>query len=254
MVELWAEHLGDLEKTRQSMTIMADGLQRSMRPKSTGLHTVVYEILRRSLEQLSRLELFIKSDLVQLDLAAWTARNMLELEIWTKYVLLSDLHLERFVRDAAHDAIDIAGAIHILADKYSQCNPDPNIVARRQAGLDNVNQHAPQSHLPNNPGTYLKASAIAKEVGLELTYKHLSKIYSKLVHFTAWSVLAFPSQLSPHYIGNLMILSTHKSATVILNAFVDSVRTRQEMFLGYPQDVASRCLKTVPSCDKATEL
>jgi hypothetical protein len=117
-------------------------------------------------------------------LLAWACRNLLELNIFTQYALISEANARRFIGDRLIDGI---GIFTSLKEWYLTFNPgavtpelDETIrIAREQLLAEGI-----------EAGRYLSTRDLAAAVGLENDYAHINRVCSKLVHPTAWSVLA----------------------------------------------------------------
>ncbi len=117
-------------------------------------------------------------------LLAWATRNLLELYIFTQYVLVSEDNARRFVGDRLIDGLEIfesfrAWQIVINCEADTTAVDETISMARAQMDVEGVSGQK-----------FLKTSALAKAVGMEVEYAHFNKVCSKLVHPTAWSVLA----------------------------------------------------------------
>lgn len=117
-------------------------------------------------------------------LEAWACRNPLELNIFTKYVLASEADARRFIGDRLIDGIQIFKSFQDWIERV-----DPNAqttplketlrIAHEQLTVEGINY-----------GRHLSTRELAGKVGLAEDYAHMNKVCSKLVHPTAWSVLA----------------------------------------------------------------
>ena len=115
---------------------------------------------------------------------AWACRNILELNIFIQYVLLSKLHLQRFLGDRLIDGIDIFESFKAWQRSYEPGAQTSSIDATlRWARM----QKDAEGRAEAKP---LRMFPLSREVGLELEYTHLNKVCSKLIHPTAWSLLA----------------------------------------------------------------
>lgn len=125
-------------------------------------------------------------------LAAWAARNLLELKIITSYVLVSQRNAGRFIDDMFPDGIEFFEAVERLQSRNAVeagITYDPGPV---QQTLQNLRNENVNRGLPNS-AKHLEMRAMALETGLSGEYKDMNRICSKLVHRTAFSVLAFGS-------------------------------------------------------------
>jgi hypothetical protein len=132
---------------------------------------------------------------------AWASRNILELTIHVKFVLLDASHAKEYVNDMWIDGIQIFESYlswaPVLTNKLNNElknaglpeSPPPSMSALEEtiARFKTLKTEAGVTK-----STYLHSQQMANEVGMSEEYKHLNKIASKLVHPTAYSVLASP--------------------------------------------------------------
>lgn len=117
-------------------------------------------------------------------LLAWACRNLLELAIFTKYVLASEANARRFAGDRFIDGCDIITSLRALElhlNPQSDTTPLDEALARMQAQMAAEGVTAKK---------YLATGALAESVGMKEDYISMNRVCSKLVHPTAWSVLA----------------------------------------------------------------
>lgn len=116
-------------------------------------------------------------------LEAWACRNLLELDIFVKWVLLSDANAKRFTADIAIDGTELFESMKEWM-KYQE----PDV---KMPGMDETLRVAYERR--KSEGTvgesHLKVSDLAEVVGMTADYKHSMKLCSKLVHMTAWSII-----------------------------------------------------------------
>jgi hypothetical protein len=117
-------------------------------------------------------------------LSAWACRNLLELTVFTKFVLISEGNARRFAEDRLIDGCDIITSLRTLELHIDpQCDTKflDDALARMQS------QMAAESVTAKK---YLATSAIADVVGMKEDFACMNRVCSKLVHPTSWSVLA----------------------------------------------------------------
>lgn len=119
-----------------------------------------------------------------LNLIAWATRNLLELTVFTKFVLKSGANARRFGDDRLVDGCELIIALRDLEHYYDPSAPTP--------GLDDAlkrmeDQKAAESVTAMK---HLDTSALARDVGMEQEFRSMNRVSSKLVHPTAWSTLA----------------------------------------------------------------
>jgi hypothetical protein len=117
-------------------------------------------------------------------LAAWACRNLLELDIFTKWVLQSPANAKRFVADVPIDGTELFESMKTWLLHY-----DPS------AGTNELDETIRLGHhRRKSEGTtgekHLEVRDLADAVGMTVDYKVAMKLCSKLVHPTAWSVIS----------------------------------------------------------------
>jgi hypothetical protein len=110
---------------------------------------------------------------------AWAARNLFELEIWTRFVLKKREYAERFAKDWIMDGIGILESV----EAWKKIPGDSRI----HAVLESLKAKR-DAELPGCKH-FLNAREYVAELGMLEEYKHLNPIFSKLVHPTSWSAL-----------------------------------------------------------------
>jgi len=138
---------------------------------------------------LSRLKIAITKELNELMQAyqhrpmsavAWTARNLLELLIWTEYCSESEENAEIFANDCARDAVDAIDlpAGFAIDEQFSHRDARAAIIKKtKDAGFDSIDE------------SYTRVSSAAKSVGLGEEFKYSNKLFSKFAHPTALMVM-----------------------------------------------------------------
>ena len=117
-------------------------------------------------------------------LLAWACRNLLELAIFTKYVLISEVNARRFADDRLIDGCDIITSLRTLElhiDPQSDMTLLDDALARMQA------QRAAEGVTAKR---FLATGDLADTVGMKEDFTCMNRVCSKLVHPTAWSILA----------------------------------------------------------------
>lgn len=114
---------------------------------------------------------------------AWACRNLLEVAIFTRFVLKSKTNEEDFAADRLIDALDIVRKLKDLEREldpnYSATELDDAIRdCRKQMREENVTR-----------SRYLSTRVLAKQVGLASEYDTMNQVCSKFIHPTAWSLL-----------------------------------------------------------------
>jgi hypothetical protein len=121
-----------------------------------------------------------------LSLLAWGCRNMLELNIWTKYALQSGAQARSLLDDYIVDSIEMFGAFGSWL-KFHGGSTDG--VESTLTGL-----HAEAARRDVTRFKHLKMREIAEAVNFTEEYTHVNRVTSKLVHSTGFSVMVLPDQ------------------------------------------------------------
>jgi hypothetical protein len=124
-----------------------------------------------------------------LSAAAWNARNLLELWVWTSYCSASRENARRFHDDAVRDFIGLIQLNSKMAksagieDVYTATNEEKlRSIAVKSFGLESFDSN------------YTKVADAAKAVGLEKQYAPAYRFLSKLAHPTAGLVIGIMHQ------------------------------------------------------------
>jgi hypothetical protein len=117
-------------------------------------------------------------------LLAWACRNLLELNIYVQYVLKSEANARRFAGERLADGMDIFDSFKAWAARN-----DPSLVtAAVDAALNLLIELKAQEE--SAPGRPMSTRYVSAEVGLADEYANMNKVCLKLIHPTAFSVLA----------------------------------------------------------------
>ncbi len=145
-------------------------------------------------------------------LLAWACRNMLELNIYTKYILLSGSNAKAFADDMWIDAIEIFSSFRAWIKFHVPASVMPEL---DQTITNFELQKAEQGVTRKN---YLKVSEMAAAVNFREEYLRMNKVTSKLVHPTAFSVLVKSDEGE---LGNLKPIFFNAGIRYGLEAFND---------------------------------
>jgi len=145
---------------------------------------------------------------------AWAARNLFELEIWTRYVLRKREYAERFAKDWIMDGIGIFESFQLWSESRGQA---------RDPGRDRELAKLYSMRDAELPGCtrFLDPRAYVAELGIEQNYRHLNPIFSKLVHPTSWSVHWKQELLDKTHMRGFIITIGLTSSVRIANAVRD---------------------------------
>jgi hypothetical protein len=133
-------------------------------------------------------------------LLAWSCRNLLELNVQTKWVLLNGTNAKEFVDDQLIGTLDILESYK----RWMKFHGEPDTPEVDSVITDFCETKAAAGVVRTK---YLKVSEMAADVKFYEEYSHGNKVTSKLVHPTSFTVCADPRQLSlltPSLFGNGM--------------------------------------------------
>lgn len=143
-------------------------------------------------------------------LLTWACRNMLELNIYTKYALRSGSNAKDSADDMWIDAIDIFSSFRAWLKFHDPSAVTPEL----DQTIANFQSEKTKHGVARK--TYLKVSEMAVAVDFSDEYRHMNKVTSKLVHPTAYSVLAHSDQGE---LENLKPIFFHAGVRYGLEAF-----------------------------------
>jgi hypothetical protein len=124
-------------------------------------------------------------------MAAWAARNLLEIAVWTLFVCRDDGNARRLHIDHAVDLREITDAQIELAKQIPTASRSGNwttdlkTLERRKAEIEDYIKQQGWTGTER----HLSSAAAAAKVGLTDLHRNLNTIYSKYVHCTALSAL-----------------------------------------------------------------
>jgi len=114
---------------------------------------------------------------------ASACRNLLELSIFTKFVLKSRVHLLEFAADRLIDGVQLAKGLKTIEEQL-----DPETISSTVDAV--IKAFEAQLMSENIQRTkYLKMDEVAEAVGMKSQYLILNQVCSKFVHPTSWSLL-----------------------------------------------------------------
>jgi hypothetical protein len=116
-------------------------------------------------------------------LLAWACRNMLELNIYTKYALIKGSSARDLVDDRWIDAIEIFKSFRNWVRFHHPGMLTPGI----DETIRNFETEKAKQGITRTG--YLRMKKMASDVNFREEYEHMNKVASKLVHPTAFSVL-----------------------------------------------------------------
>jgi Family of unknown function (DUF5677) len=117
------------------------------------------------------------------EVLAWSCRNLLELDIFTKYVLLSKANADEFAAHRLIDGLEIAERLR----EFELSTNASLAVSAFEPTIGQFNSTMAAAGIVRSP--YLSAKRLAKAVNMEDVYEAMNKVCSKMVHPTAWAIL-----------------------------------------------------------------
>ncbi len=155
---------------------------KSVDEKNAWFFQIVFELIDATLSNYDQLKIGYNDN--NSHMTAWACRNLLELVIFAKYVLISEANARRFAQDRLIDGCDIITSLRTL-ELHIAPNSDVKLLddalVRMQAQMIAEGVTAKK---------YLSTGQLAETVGMKEDYACMNRVCSKLVHPTAWSVLA----------------------------------------------------------------
>ena len=118
-------------------------------------------------------------------LVAWASRNLLELNIYTQYVLSSEANARRFAGEQLADGIEIFDAFQAWAARNDPALVTPEISAVLTSLVERKSQE--EAAAPERPLSIRSLSAAA---GLADEYANMTRLCAKLIHPSVFPVLA----------------------------------------------------------------
>ena len=202
--------------------------------ESTNDQLIAKALLKSAHRAYAHLRIGANSDLTY---CAWACRNLLELHIFTRYLIRSVVERKRFIDHFYIDYEQQAKA----QEKYIvqldraiglDANTDTEMQVF-QSFLNTIQVHKTRREIKENK--YLATIEIAKEVRLEEEFASMNKVCSKLVHPTALSILAiaFPEHQIPR---DALLLSGAGYLKKLLDDILPFTRESFNNPLPWPED------------------
>ena len=154
---------------------------------------------------------------------AWASRNLLELSIFTKYVLTSASNSRRFGEDRLVDGCEIIKSLIDLEHFYDpQCKTDllDEALSRMEAQMVVEGVKAKK---------HIDIKQIVEAVEMKEEYKCMNRFCSKLVHPSAWSVLAMNKGTNSFAQSRDILFGTGVGYLSEIYLAVESHNDRQQM-------------------------
>lgn len=125
---------------------------------------------------------------------AWATRSLVELKIWTKYIIASKENALALNREYDVDGGNLWKLLKPAFDSNEGQQLFGRVFSMPVAELTTqIEQHLDSAGLTGDEG-YKRMAVVAKEVGLEAEYKCTNSILSKFVHATGLSILVAPER------------------------------------------------------------
>jgi hypothetical protein len=133
---------------------------------------------------------------------AWACRNLLELDVLTEYMLKSEANARRFIAHRLIDGIEISKYAKTYQLFHEPGSTTPAIdetikTAEEQKQFEGIVETK-----------FLNVVEIAGQVGMSEEYSYMNKVTSKLVHPTAWSVLAMNDEGEFAFFKNIFFFAS----------------------------------------------
>lgn len=174
-------------KLAERFVRLADGLKPADVQSGWFYHLII-DLMKATLSAYEQLVAYY--NLNNYKLLAGACRNLLELAVFTKYVLLSETCARRFCEDRLIDGCEIIEALKDLELHYDS---NANTAALDDAMLTMKAQITEEKVTARS---HLKLRDLVAQVEMKEEYDTLNRVCSKLVHICAWSVMAVNEEVN----------------------------------------------------------
>jgi hypothetical protein len=202
-----AEEIEDhLRSNAEAMNALCEQVQRTLRRNERNF--ILHQLLAQTGVHIQRMADWLS--LPMIDPLAWAARNLFELNLLVRWILLSDENIRHFMGQRVRDEIDILEGVLELAPDQPNDEPRRNgerVMTARIKELQNVS--ARHSVQPEKP---LNIDRMADAVGLIREYRAFHKLCSKYVHPSSWLVTGHPEDLHALERRNIFLLEGQRAA------------------------------------------
>ena len=193
----------DLEQKGFALAQIFQNMGNALKPadlESGWFYHLIIDLMKASLLAYERLASYYVRH--EYHLLSGACRNLLELAIITKYVLLSEADARKFCEDRLIDGVELLTALKKLELYYDpQCETSNLDLALKnfedQMAAENV---AMRKHLD--------LKDLAAKVGMTDEYLSINRVCSKLVHGCAWSVMAVNEEINSFPDGRDLYMGT----------------------------------------------
>jgi hypothetical protein len=184
---------------------MTQGLTRLAEQKDTSERATVLEALASDVIH-NLLRYSVGADL---PLVAWTTRNIFELETILAFVTASPENLKSFINDVILDEIQVREAVLVLDFDRT----DPEVARRQDEALDRLRNRKAELALMRNRPMFTSEMARAVSPERDKEYQSFNKLYSKVVHPTAYLLMGGKSESTDweSYGLHVMLQGLHKA-------------------------------------------
>jgi hypothetical protein len=167
-----------------AVLLKLDSLTRSLRPVD-GETARLYQVISALSDATKTNYLTLRNALDNGDqtLIAWSCRNLLELSVFTQFVLESKVNTDQFVEDRLIDGHQMAIALKEL-ESYLNPGLTESVI---DATLDAFQKQKEKEGITDRG--YSNIRVLAAQVGMGKEFETVNKVCSKFVHPTAWSLL-----------------------------------------------------------------
>ena len=135
------------------------------------------------------------------ELLGFITRCLFELNLITRYVLMNEKNLKRFIAQTGEDKIEILEGILKFREDSSEENV--KIIEEEINRLKTIKQKYNLTPIKSLP----RFKDIAQTVGLEKEYKALYKLFSKYVHPTPYIINGNPEEIHSNEIRNIFLIN-----------------------------------------------
>ena len=157
-------------------------LDEEFRSQSRPLDPVLAGLLDAAVREYRHLRIGLEESTA---LVAWACRNLLELNIYTQYVLSSEANAQRFTGEQLADGIAIFDAFETWAARNDPALVTPPIRAVLAELADRKSRE--EAAAPERP---LSVKYLSAQAGLADEYANITRLCAKLTHPSVFSILA----------------------------------------------------------------
>lgn len=148
---------------------------------------VVAGLAAKSFVEVSRLESNASAHAADgASITAWSARNLLELSVWSQFASKSDENLRVIFDDAGRDANELFNKIKEL---LSESEASASWVRDVEEGQQELKARAILQGVPDTDATYMRVGKAAGSLGVTKAFNFHHKFLSKFAHPTAMTIV-----------------------------------------------------------------